>query len=159
MAKKKNEDFQLTSKEELQLQVQKELKKFIREEKKNKQSSNKESSAKEDNTELDLIEILAKEELKLKEQVKLVSKMTDIEKAEWLCDKHNEYILTMNYTLCADVLNGTEYYERFLLVAYLQELLNLLATYDIEITKEMTNVLIEKGEVELLSILNVLNFL
>ncbi|GEM_PF-2060692 len=158
MAKKKNEDFKLSSKEELQLQVQKELKKFIREEKKNKKS-NKESSTKEDNTELDLIEILAKEELKLKEQVKLVSKMTDIEKAEWLCEKHNEYIATMNYTLCADVLNGTEYYERFLLVAYLQELLNLLATYDIEITKEMTSILIEKGEVELLAILNVMNFI
>jgi hypothetical protein len=155
--KKKSDEIVVSSKEELEAEVQKELNKFIREEKKlAKDPAYKSKSKAEDFT---LQDIIVKEDSKLQESVKLVARMTDFEKIDWLIEKHNDMIVTLNYSMNLDVLNGTEYIERYLCTVYQQELINLLHVYNFEFSKEMVDILISENQVELLSILNVLNFI
>lgn len=156
LKKEKKDEISFSSKEELEKEVQKELKKFIREEKK----LAKDPKSKEEKKQDDLFaEIFNNEEIKLQDDIKIVSLMNNLQKVEWFCDKVYSLVKTLNHSMNVDVLNGTEYVERYLLTVLMQEIINLLTTYDVEFSKEMTLILVEKQEAELITILNTLNYL
>lgn len=156
LKKEKKDEISFSSKEELEKEVQKELKKFIREEKK----LAKDPKSKEEKKQDDLFaEIFNNEEIKLQDDIKIVSLMNNLQKVEWFCDKVYSLVKTLNHSMNVDVLNGTEYVERYLLTVLMQEIINLLTTYDVEFSKEMALILVEKQEAELITILNTLNYL
>jgi DNA polymerase II small subunit/DNA polymerase delta subunit B len=156
LKKEKKDEISFSSKEELEKEVQKELKKFIREEKK----LAKDPKAKENKKQDDLFaEIFNNEEIKLQDDIKAVSLMNSLQKVDWFCDKVYSLVNTLNHSMSVDVLNGTEYVERYLLTVLMQEIINLLSTYDVEFSNEMASILVEKQEVELVTILNTLNYL
>lgn len=148
-------EFEFSSKEKLEKEVQKELKKFIREEKKLAKNPDQKTK-KEDST---LEEIFTKEDSKIRNDINLVARMTDSEKIDWFCDKMNELVQTLNLSMNIDVLDGTEYAERYLLTVIMQEMVSLLSVYNIEFSKEMTEILVDRNEVNFLAMLNTLNYL
>lgn len=104
--------------------------------------------------------ILEEEYNKFKEEKIRVKAMGGKELAEWLIDKHDDFVETVNYQISQDFLNGDTAMDRYLIVMYIAELSNLLTAYEIEpFDKDFINVLVEKNYAELLSILNVLNYI
>ncbi len=147
---KKSNDFVLSSREELHKQAAKELDKFVKEEKKAARKVKKESS---------IERLVNAEEKRIQEEIARILCMTNSERVDWICEKHYSFIQSINWKTGSDFLKGTTYYDRHLITIYVQELLYLLTTYNLEFNREMTNILIERNEVELLSLLNILNYL
>jgi len=110
------------------------------------------------NKELEIDEIIKNEQDIIKKDIAIVHKMDDEEKAYWIIDKHNEFINAINFTIEQDFLNGDNPFSRYLIITYMHQLTNLLSTYEIEFTAKMVNILVKENCVELLSILNVLNY-
>ncbi|HRZ18949.1 MAG TPA: hypothetical protein P5136_02740 [Methanofastidiosum sp.] len=157
---KDTDELVLSSIDQIRAEVKRELNSFIRKErrdaKKNKDKVEEKKVKKEEET---LEKILVKQEEDLKKDIERVNNLSDSEKVDWLIEKHDSYVKTIDQLLRPDFLNGTEYFDRYLIVTYMQQLITLLATYDIEFNKEMIDLLINKGYVELISILNVLNYI
>jgi hypothetical protein len=108
------------------------------------------------NFELD--EIIENENKELKKDIDIFNSLTEEEKAYWVIEKHNSFVETINWTLQQDFLNGDSSFDRYLIITYIQQLANILTIYDVEFTKIMIGVLIKENCVELLAILNVLNY-
>lgn len=150
--KKKIDGISMKSDDQIRKEVQKELRKAEREAKKEEKRLKQQQE--------DTIKVaLAEEDTRIKEDIEKVSKMSDEDRADWLIGRHQEYIETMNWAIQGDVLNGADNVERYCLLMYLQELMSLITIYNIEFTKAVVERLQDKKEVELLSILNVLNYL
>lgn len=112
---------------------------------------------KSENFELD--EIIENESKELKKDIDIFNSLTEEEKAYWVIEKHNSFVETINWTLQQDFLNGDSSFDRYLIITYIQQLTNLLTIYNVEFTKIMIGVLIKENCVELLAILNVLNYI
>jgi HSP90 family molecular chaperone len=152
------DDFVFKSNDDLQTEVKKELNRFIRQEK--KLSADKEKEIKKESKKTQTFEeILLKQEELIKQDVEKIKASSDLDKVKWVMEKHDSFVDTINNLVRQDFLNGTEYMDRYLIILYMQQLITLLTTYDIEFNNEMTTVLVNEGYTELLSILNVLNYI
>lgn len=152
MPKKENKKVEKDFKKEANDDIQKALKKV-----KEQRSKKPKKSKKELTTESAL-----KEEIKkIEKEKKRIKKMNSEEFAEWLIDKHQNYTSTMRYLLSGnDFLNDEDDESRFYLLTYMNELCSMLSTYEINFMgKEISDILYSKNEVELLAILNVLNYI
>lgn len=93
----------------------------------------------------------------LKQEIKT---MSPVELARWIIDRHEQFISRVDYQVSHDFLNGTHYMERHFILVYMMELLNLFSFLDIETLPEETIAYLhKKNYAELLSILNVLNYI
>ena len=152
---KSSDQISLRSKEDLQKEVEKDLRKFIREEKK----LTKETKVLKEEKKVSLNKIIETEAKSLKEDIDKVSLMSDLEKVKWVVDQHDAFSETINYAVQPDFLNGDTEFDRWLIIQYMQQLTNLLSTYNIELSKIMVDYLIKENQAELIVILNCLNYL
>lgn len=79
--------------------------------------------------------------------------------AEWIIEKHDDFVETINWGLSQDFLNGTTYEDRYYIIVYMHELNRLLAAYEIEIPQGVIDILEKKNYGELLLILHTLNYI
>ncbi len=91
---------------------------------------------------------------------KAIRKLPPRQLAEWIMERHDIFVSRIEYQLSHDFLNGTQYMERHFILIYMMEVLNLFTFLDIETLPEETiRYLHKKNYAELLSILNVLNYI
>lgn len=89
-----------------------------------------------------------------------VKKMTASELAEWLVEKHEEFVSTLDAMFQCNSMDPQDFDDRCLKILYINELNTLLHTHEIEdITEEMTDIMKEKNCVDLLVVLHVLGFI
>lgn len=97
-------------------------------------------------------------ELQIQKEKARLHKLPPKELAQWIMDKHDSFVELFNYSINPDFLNGSEYFDRYCIIIYMQQLNVLLSVYEIELNDEMVAYLKEKNYADLLSFLNVLNF-
>ena len=107
----------------------------------------------------DLAEILENEQKELLKEIARINLLTEEEKAYWVIEKHNSLVEAINWNIHQDFLNGDTPFDRYLIITYIQQLLDLLTVYEMGFTKTMIDVLIKENCVELLAILNVFNYI
>lgn len=91
---------------------------------------------------------------------KKIKTMTTKQVAEWLIEKHDEFVNTLDVLFSCMSMDPQDFNDRCIKIMYINELNTLLYTHEIEeITEEMIEVMKEKSCVDLLQILHVLGFI
>lgn len=104
-------------------------------------------------------DIFNKEDFLEKERAKIKA-MSDKELAEWIIEQHEQYTTTIDWSVQQGFLNNTDKVSRYMISLYINELFVFLEMREIEtFSKEVENILLQRNQSELLSILNVLNYI
>lgn len=99
------------------------------------------------------------EEMLLNEK-ESVSNMTDAQLAGWLIEKHVSFVEMISHISNRDFINERTYDDRCTMLMYMDQLNTTLFVYEIDyLNEEVISILEEKDQIELLSILNTLNYL
>jgi hypothetical protein len=105
-------------------------------------------------------EILEFAKNEAEESRKKVIAMKPKELAQWLIDKHDDFVLTMNIMLKTDCMDGHDFDDRSLKIVYMNELNNLLWLHNIDdLSSEVIEELKKENAVDLLNVLHVLNYI
>jgi 23S rRNA pseudoU1915 N3-methylase RlmH len=154
-------EFKIKSKEEMEKEVENDLKKALLKAKKEFKKEQKEKKKAEKEEKIKLDTIISQERLEFEVEKARVKALNYEDFAEWLIEKHQDYTITLQYMLGGvDWLNEPGDEERTWVLTYIFEMFNLLASYEIDfLSNEIRDILYERNEAELLSILNVLNYI
>jgi len=89
-----------------------------------------------------------------------VKSMNDQQLGEWLVEKHEEFVSTLDAMFKCNSMDPQDFDDRCLKILYINELNTLLYLHEIEdITEKMVDVMKEKNCVDLLVVLHVLGFI
>lgn len=143
---KKEKEIKFSTDEELLKKVKRDIRKHIKEEKALPPKT------KEEKIFEDMENHFQKEKLKVKH-------MNSVELAGWLMDKHDSFVETMNWMFKCDFMSCEDFDDRFLKVMYINELCNLMMAFEIDhINEDVVGLLQDNNYVDLIQLLNVLNF-
>jgi hypothetical protein len=154
---KKDEEFRMKSDARIKAEVKRDLKKLLDGIK--GQPSTPETPINKIRSETSFDKIHKKEEETLQADIERIQNMTDQEKIDWLCEKHNSFVSVVRFVTNKDFLSGDTYIDRYLIIDYMHQLLVLLSTYNFTFNPKMVEMLLKKNECDLLSILNCLNYI
>jgi hypothetical protein len=85
---------------------------------------------------------------------------SDEEFADWLIDQHHQYVETINWHMSQNFLDGETAQDKYLIVTYMYNLYMFLEIREIEhIRPSVAALLIERKEVDLVCILNVMGYI
>jgi hypothetical protein len=103
---------------------------------------------------------LESSEKDFKKEKLVVQNMAPEALALWLIEKHTSYVEALKITLQSDFLNERDPTNRYYILIYASELYVLLTSFELDFfPKEVTDILEKENQVELLTILNVLNYI
>jgi hypothetical protein len=148
----------MASKKKYLKEAREEIEKCLAETKEGKGSTS-ESMMDELKNSLKVEEILEDSDKQIQQEKIRLKTLSSAELMQWLMDKHDAFTELFDYMISPGFLDGEDYFSRYCIITYMQQLNVLLSVYEIEFTEEMVAVLRSKNYAELLSMLNVLNFI